>query len=81
MIKGGVENQEGVALTQALVKKFTDIFKQQLQEAENITELETLLVDFLEEVKLNYVKRLASEDVDRLIEERYKIYNVTQADA
>jgi hypothetical protein len=81
LIKGGVENQEGVALTQALVKKFTDIFKQQLQEAENITELETLLVDFLEEVKLNYVKRLASEDVDRLIEERYKIYNVTQADA
>ncbi len=81
LIKGGVENQEGVALTQTLMKKFTDTFKQQLQEAENITELETLLVDFLEEVKLNYVKRLASEDVDRLIEERYQIYNATQADA
>ncbi|MEB3290351.1 MAG: hypothetical protein VKI82_10575 [Leptolyngbya sp.] len=78
VIKGGVENQEGVALTQALVSKFTDTFRQQLQEAENITELETLLVDFLEEVKLNYIKRLANEDVDRLIEERYQIYNATQ---
>jgi hypothetical protein len=26
------------------------------------------------------VKRLATEDVDRLIEERYQLYNVTQAD-
>ena len=81
LVKGGLENKEGVALTQALVTKFTDTFRQQLQEAENLTELETLLVDFLEEIKLNYVKRLASEDVDRLIEERYQIYNVTQTDA
>ena len=35
-------------------------------------------MNFLEEFKLNYVKRLAAADVDRLIEERYQIYNVTQ---
>jgi hypothetical protein len=81
LVKGGLEDKDGVALTQALVTKFTDTFRQQLKEEENITELETLLVDFLEEVKLNYVKRLAAEDVDRLIEERYQIYNVTQTDA
>ncbi|QQE67172.1 hypothetical protein GFS31_38840 [Leptolyngbya sp. BL0902] len=81
VLKGGLEDQEGVALTQSLVKKFTDTFKRQIQESENLEELETLLVDFLEEVKLNYVKRLASEDVDRLIEERYQIYNVTQTEA
>lgn len=80
VLKGGLENQEGVALTQALAKKFTDTFKLALQSNENLEELETLLVDFLEEVKLNYVKRLASEDVERLIEERYQIYNVTQTD-
>ena len=80
VVKGSLEDQEGTALAQALVTKFTDTFRQQLQEGENVAELETLLVDFLEEVKLNYVKRLASEDVDRLIEERYQIYNVTQTD-
>lgn len=81
LLKGSLENKEGVALTQALINKFTETFRQQLQEEENLTELETLLVDFLEEVKLNYVKRLASEDVDRLIEERYQIYNVTQTES
>ena len=79
-VKGSLENPEGGKLTQALIQKFTDTFKLQLQETENLEELETLLVDFLEEVKLNYVKRLASEDVDRLIEERYQLYNVTQGE-
>lgn len=80
VLKGGLEDEEAGALTQALVQKFTETFKQQLKDNENLQELETLLVDFLEEVKLNYVKRLAAEDVDRLIEERYQIYNVTQTD-
>jgi hypothetical protein len=80
-VKGSLDNQAGGELTQALIKKFTDTFKLQVQENENLEELETLVVDFLEEVKLNYVKRLAAEDVDRLIEERYQIYNVTQGPA
>ncbi|HIK44646.1 MAG TPA: hypothetical protein IGR64_07120 [Leptolyngbyaceae cyanobacterium M65_K2018_010] len=77
-LKGSFENPQGGELTQALMKKFTDSFKRQLQENEDLGELETLVVSFLEEVKLNYVKRLAAEDVDRLIEERYQLYNVTQ---
>jgi hypothetical protein len=79
-VKGSLENQEAGELTQALIQKFTDTFKLQLKENENLAELETLLVDFLEEVKLNYVKRLAAEDVERLIEERYQLYNVTQSE-
>lgn len=81
LLRGSLDNQEGGALTQALMKKFTDTFKAQIQENENLGEMESLLVDFLEEVKLNYVKRLASEDVDRLIEERYQLYNVTQGES
>lgn len=79
-VKGSFEDPESGELTQALIQKFTHTFKAQLQENENLEELETLLIDFLEEVKLNYVKRLAAEDVDRLIEERYQLYNVTQGD-
>jgi hypothetical protein len=35
-------------------------------------------VAWLEEIKLNYVRRLAAADLDRLVEERYQIYNATQ---
>ncbi len=78
VVKGAVENPEGAKLTQELIQKFTDTFKIQVQENEDVKELEALVVNFLEEVKLNYVKRLAAEDVDRIIEERYQIYNISQ---
>jgi hypothetical protein len=77
-VKGSLENQSGGEYTKALIDKLTATFRDQLKENENIQELEGLVVDFLEEFKLNYVKRLAAADVDRLIEERYQLYNVTQ---
>ncbi|MBE9136805.1 hypothetical protein IQ254_06230 [Nodosilinea sp. LEGE 07088] len=78
VVKGSLEDHSGGELTQALVQKLGETFKLQLKENENVDELETLVIDFLEEVKLNYVKRLADADVDRLIEERYQLYNVTR---
>ncbi|MBW4463573.1 MAG: hypothetical protein KME47_25525 [Nodosilinea sp. WJT8-NPBG4] len=77
-VKGSLEDKSGGDLTQALVQKLGETFKAQLKENENVEEIEALIVDFLEEFKLNYVKRLATADVDRLIEERYQLYNVSQ---
>jgi hypothetical protein len=78
-IKGGLEDEKGAELTQNLIQKLTETFKLQVKENENIEELEALVINFLEEFKLNYVKRLAAADVEHLIEERYQIYNFTQA--
>ena len=63
---------------QALIEKFTDSFQRQLQQKGDLQEIEGLLVAWLEEIKLNYVRRLAAADLDRLVEERYQIYNATQ---
>ncbi|PSR14498.1 hypothetical protein C8255_24055 [filamentous cyanobacterium CCP3] len=79
VLKGSLEDQSGGELTQDLVQKLIATFRLQLKENEDVEELEALVVNFLEEFKLNYVKRLAAADVDRLIEERYQIYNVTQS--
>ncbi|MGG6238528.1 hypothetical protein ACQ4N7_07785 [Nodosilinea sp. AN01ver1] len=79
VLKGTLENQSGGQLTEELVQKLVATFRLQLKENEDVEELEALVVNFLEEFKLNYVKRLAAADVDRLIEERYQIYNVTQS--
>ncbi len=78
-LKGSLDQADSLPLAQAVGQKFTDSLKLTLQEKGNIQELEGLLVSWLEEVKLNYVKRLAKADMDRLIEERYHIYSVTQA--
>lgn len=78
VLKGTLEDQSAGVLTQELVQKLITTFRLQLKENEDVEELEALVVNFLEEFKLNYVKRLATADVDRLIEERYEIYNVTQ---
>lgn len=77
-VKGTLEDKSGGDITQALLQKLGETFKAQLKENENVEEIEALVVDFLEEFKLNYVKRLATADVDRLIEERYELYNVSQ---
>ncbi|MGB3136927.1 MAG: hypothetical protein WBB18_09005, partial [Nodosilinea sp.] len=77
-LKGSLENETGGQLTQNLVQKLVATFRLQLKENEDVEELEALVVNFLEEFKLNYVKRLAAADVERLIEERYQLYNVTQ---
>jgi hypothetical protein len=63
---------------QALIQAFTDSFQRQLQQKGNLQEIEGLLVVWLEEIKLNYVRRLAAADLDHLVEERYQIYNATQ---
>ncbi|WP_017300149.1 hypothetical protein [Nodosilinea nodulosa] len=78
-LKGSLENESGGKLTEKLIQKLGETFRLQIKENEDIEELETLVIDFLEEIKLNYVKRLAAADVDRLIEERYQLYNVTQS--
>lgn len=79
VLKGTLEDQSGGRLTEDLVQKLVTTFRLQLKENEDIEELEALIVNFLEEFKLNYVKRLAAADIDRLIEERYQLYNVTQS--
>jgi hypothetical protein len=43
-----------------------------------LDEVETLVVALLDEVKINYVKQLEAEDVEQLMAENYRLYNLTQ---
>jgi len=78
VVQAALQDDTGNQLTQALVSKLTATMRTEVQKNGLIDELESLTTDLLEEVKLNYVDRLAAEDIDRLIEQRYEIYNVTQ---
>lgn len=67
-----VDDPEGDQLFNNLVEKFTATMGSGLQQQQTLSEIQSLLTDFLEEVKLNYVQRLGDEDIERLIEESRK---------
>jgi hypothetical protein len=77
-LTGTLNDQKGAELTQSLVNQFSDSFRAELQTGKTLEELQALIIDLLDEVKINYVKQLDAEDVEQLMEENYRIYNITQ---
>ncbi|MBF2035122.1 MAG: hypothetical protein IGR92_06470 [Leptolyngbyaceae cyanobacterium T60_A2020_046] len=77
-LTGALEDEKGAELMQQLVERLGTAVREEVQKDATIEELQALLVALLEEVKVNYVRRLAAEDVERLMEENYRIYNITQ---
>lgn len=56
-------------LTGQLVEKFTTSLGTELQKKHVLSEIQSLLSDFLEEIKINYVQRLSQEDIEQIIEQ------------
>ncbi len=64
-----VEDPVGAKLTSQLVQSFSEALAGQIKEKHLLSEIESLLFDFLEEIKLNYVQRLSQEDIEQIIEQ------------
>ncbi|MBD0267078.1 MAG: hypothetical protein ICV77_02175 [Cyanobacteria bacterium Co-bin8] len=78
-LKETTQDQRGAELLQSLLTKVTETLRTEVkQNVGTVEEIEAMTVALLEEVKLNYVKRLAAEDFEELAEQRYRLYDVTQ---
>jgi len=64
-----VKDPVGAKLSSQLVQSFSEALGSEVQKKQVLSELQSLLFDFLEEVKLNYVQRLSQEDIDQIIEQ------------
>ena len=64
-----VEDPVGAKLTSQLVETFSKVLGSQIKEKHVLSEIQSLLFDFLEEIKINYVQRLSQEDIDQIIEQ------------
>jgi hypothetical protein len=73
-----LQDSAGNELNQKLIQKLVTTFREEIQRDNTVEELEYLLTVMLEEVKINYVKRLPEEDIEELEEQAYKIYEMTQ---
>ncbi|HEY9735645.1 MAG TPA: hypothetical protein V6D06_05155 [Trichocoleus sp.] len=78
-LKRTSKDDRGAQLLQSLVSKLVETLRTEIKQTEGtIEEIQAMTVALLEEIKLNYVKRLATEDLEALAEERYRLYDVSQ---
>ncbi|WP_414527771.1 hypothetical protein [Nodularia chucula] len=68
-----LEDPIGAEITSRLTKNFRNALEGELQKRHNLQELEQLFVDMLEEIKINYVKNIAEEDIEKTMEEMENI--------
>ncbi|MCL2923272.1 MAG: hypothetical protein MGF17_01205, partial [Trichodesmium sp. MAG_R04] len=69
VVKAAMEDPEGTRLSEQLVKNFSKVLNTELQEEDTLEELQSLVLAFLEEVKINYVMAMSEEDVEKILEE------------
>lgn len=64
-----IEDQKFNELLERLANKFTKTMSTEMQCKQSIEQIEELINALLEEVKINYVQRLSSEDVEKILEQ------------
>lgn len=76
-IKAALEDEVGAELTQKLVQQAGLHFREEIQQDRALEEIQLLVTALLDEVKFNYVERLAEEDYESLREETERLYEIT----
>ncbi|NJM97593.1 MAG: hypothetical protein HC800_10920 [Phormidesmis sp. RL_2_1] len=70
-------DEQGAALTRQLITSFSDNLRVELQSAQTLQEVRMLINDLLEEIKINYVEGIATEDLEQIQASRYKLYGTS----
>ncbi len=68
-----LEDPVALELSNRLIQKFSETLEIEVQQQHNVQEIQSLLVDLLEEIKINYVKNISEEGVEKTWEESYQI--------
>jgi hypothetical protein len=61
-------------ITSRLGSNFREALEKELQKKHNVQEIQTLLIDLLEEIKINYVKGIQEVGIEQLIDEAEKLH-------
>ena len=67
------EDPVSAKLSSDLVKRFSESLADEIQRKKVLSEIQSLLIDFLEEIKINYVQRLSEEDIEQILEQTRKV--------
>ena len=73
-----LEDPVAAELFNRLTQNFSESLEGEVQKKQNIQEIESLLVDLLEEIKINYVKGIAEGGVEKSLEEYIQLRQITR---
>ncbi len=71
-------DEKGVALTAQLINSFGEHLQTEVQTAETLKDVQSLISDLLEEINITYVEGIATEDSEQMQATRYRLYGATQ---
>jgi len=77
-LTNAMQDDVGAELAAKLIQDIGDSFRREIQQGSADQEIASLVAVWLDEVKINYVKRLGEEDVEALREQTQKLYAITQ---
>jgi hypothetical protein len=68
----------GDEIFRRLVQHFSEAVGSEVQRQHTLPKLQSLLTDFLEEIKINYVQRLSEEDLEQILEQTRSIRQIVK---
>ena len=71
------EDKKFEKLVESLSDSIRQSFLSEIQEKQSLKSIENLLIDLLEEIKVNYVARLSEEDVEQILEQTRSLRKIT----
>lgn len=77
-LKATLEDPEVAKLVSQLVTNFEKTLETELQKKHNFQEIENLLIDMLEEIKINYIKDIELEGVGKTLDESSQLRQIIQ---
>ena len=72
------EDEQFDRLLESLITNIGKSFSSELQAQQSMNKIELLLVDLLEEIKINYVERLSQEDIEDILEQTRSLRKITK---
>ncbi len=69
------EDPVSAKLSSNLVKRFSKSLSSEIQKKQVLSEIQSLLIDFLEEIKINYVQQLSEEDIEQILEQTRNLHS------
>lgn len=67
------QDQKFDSLLDEITQKFTDTMGAEIKAQESMEQIQNLLIDFLEEMKINFIQKLSDEDVEAILEQKRKL--------
>jgi hypothetical protein len=72
------EDKKFNQLLESLLTNLTQSLSSEIKAKQSLDKIELLLIDLLEEIKINYVERLSTEDVEEILEQTRALRQITQ---